>query len=244
KSDETVHISCDVHPGHRGKGIEERLLRFAEAQAPRVRALPDMPGRLHAGIRAANRERADLLERLGYSPVRWFLELERGLDGELPDAAIPDGLSVAEADGEIVMDDVFCALSESFKDHWHQASFTVEQYRHFYATMADAPVTTLLARDGCGEPAGVCIARVTAEKNAQRGTREGEIVVLGVRRPYRRRGLARALLARCMHWLRDAGMQVATIGVDADSPTGANLLYESVGFTERRTAVVYHKPMA
>jgi mycothiol synthase len=241
--EETVHISCDVVPSHRGVGLEERLLRFAEERAQAARRLHDLPGSLHAGIRAANAERAALLEAMGYEPVRWFQELERPLDGDIAGAPMPDGLVATTADGDSDLDDAFRALGESFKDHWHQSRFTVEQYRHFYSMMAQAPIRLLLARDADGEPAGVCIARVSDEKNAQRGTREGEVVVLGVCRPYRRRGLARALLLSILAWLREVGMEMATIGVDADSPTGANRLYESVGFSERRTAVVYRKPM-
>ena len=42
----------------------------------------------------------------------------------------------------------------------------------------------------------------------------------GVRRPWRRRGLATALLVRSMRAFRDAGMDAATLGVDAENPTG------------------------
>jgi ribosomal protein S18 acetylase RimI-like enzyme len=58
------------------------------------------------------------------------------------------------------------------------------------------------------------------------------------RRAWRRRGLARALMVRSFHLLRDRGMEVAALGVDAENPTGALGLYESLGFsvTERMTA--------
>ena len=57
---------------------------------------------------------------------------------------------------------------------------------------------------------------------------------MSVRRPWRRRGLARALVAESLRALRDAGMTSAVLGVDADNPTGALGVYEDNGFVHRR----------
>ena len=46
-------------------------------------------------------------------------------------------------------------------------------------------------------------------------------------------GLGRSLLLHGLHSLRSAGMETALLGVDSESPTGANKLYESVGFRIR-----------
>ncbi len=240
--DETVHISWTVHPDHRMDGLDEALLRFAEDRAGRLRKLPHMPGRLQVGVRTLRRDRLEILERFGYSPTRWFLEMERSLDGDLPDRTAPVGYAVRQAE-EADRDNVFAVLEESFRDHWHQAHFTREQYEHFYSMMALAPLTTLVACTTEGEIAGASITRVSAERNAQHGVSEGEIAVLGVRREHRKRGLGRCLLGHSLAWLAEMGLKVATIDVDADSQTGANRLYEDVGFVERRRSVVYMKPM-
>ncbi len=240
--DETVHISWTVHPDHRKEGMDEALLRFAEDCAVRARRLPHMPGRFQIGLRVHRPDRIELLERFGYAATRWFLEMERSLDGDLPELDGPAGYAVRPA-SEDDRDDVFAVLYESFRDHWHQANFTREQYEHFYAAMAHAPLATFIARDADGAAAGACIVRVSAERNAHRGTSEGEIAVLGVRRSSRKRGLGRSLLAHSLAWLAQQGQKIATIDVDADSQTGANRLYEDVGFVERRRSVIYMKPM-
>ncbi|MCD6555341.1 MAG: GNAT family N-acetyltransferase [Anaerolineae bacterium] len=71
------------------------------------------------------------------------------------------------------------------------------------------------------------------------GRREGWVDTLCVRRPYRRRGVGEALLLAGLHKLRDAGLEIAALGTDAENLTGAVRLYERVGFREARRWVNY-----
>jgi ribosomal protein S18 acetylase RimI-like enzyme len=66
---------------------------------------------------------------------------------------------------------------------------------------------------------------------------------VGARRPWRRRGLAAALLSQVLHSARAAGKDFASLGVDADSPTGAVGVYERVGFTVEARAVTYSRTL-
>ena len=50
------------------------------------------------------------------------------------------------------------------------------------------------------------------------------------RRPWRRRGLASALIGRSLALLQERGMTSAMLSVDVDNPTGALGLYEAAGF--------------
>jgi len=56
-------------------------------------------------------------------------------------------------------------------------------------------------------------------------------------------GLGRALLLAGLHVLKEAGMESATLGVDAESLTGATRLYESVGFVEHKRYILYRRPL-
>ncbi len=82
---------------------------------------------------------------------------------------------------------------------------------------------------------------IDAAENERFGRRRGWIDSVSVRRPWRRRGVARALLVRGLATLRDRGLDEAVLGVDADNPTGALGLYESVGFALHRRSAVYRK---
>ena len=93
------------------------------------------------------------------------------------------------------------------------------------------------------EIVGQALNRIDREANAELGLKRGWINSVGVRRAWRRRGVARALVAESIRVLRDAGMTSAGLGVDAENPHGALGVYESVGFSVVRTERVYRKPL-
>ena len=82
---------------------------------------------------------------------------------------------------------------------------------------------------------------VFPEENEKLGIQRGWLEHISVRRPYRRRGLAGALIADSMRALRDRGLEEAALGVDAENPSGALHLYESFGFRRHRTGIAYRK---
>jgi ribosomal protein S18 acetylase RimI-like enzyme len=72
----------------------------------------------------------------------------------------------------------------------------------------------------------------------------GWIRVLGVRRPWRGCGRGRALLLHAFREFRRRGFARAGLGVDAESPTGANRLYESVGMRVSARFEIYEKQVS
>ncbi|HEX7195696.1 MAG TPA: GNAT family N-acetyltransferase, partial [Candidatus Limnocylindria bacterium] len=93
------------------------------------------------------------------------------------------------------------------------------------------------------EIAGVVITTVPMAENEAHGRARVYVDSVSVRRPWRRRGLARALLAGSLVAAREAGFTSASLGVDTDSPTGATDLYRSLGFEPERSFTVWRKPM-
>ena len=67
--------------------------------------------------------------------------------------------------------------------------------------------------------------------------------MLGVRRPWRRRGLGRALLLHAFGEFRARGKRGAGLGVDGLNPTGAVRLYEQAGMHVARRFDQYAKPL-
>ena len=76
------------------------------------------------------------------------------------------------------------------------------------------------------------------------GGGEGVLDSVAVRGPWRRRGLARALIVRALVALRDHGETSAALGVDVDNPNQALTLYESCGFVVEISGTVYERPFA
>ena len=65
--------------------------------------------------------------------------------------------------------------------------------------------------------------------------------MLGVRRAYRGRGLARALLLHTYGVFFARGERRVSLGVDASSPTGATKLYESVGMRVENEEIMWRR---
>jgi ribosomal protein S18 acetylase RimI-like enzyme len=62
-------------------------------------------------------------------------------------------------------------------------------------------------------------------------------MTLGTLRSHRKRGIASALVLTACRAFREQGFTHAALGVDSESPTGANRLYQTLGFTELNKSV-------
>jgi len=235
---------CWVDPSARRRGIGAAMLRRNEELARELAGAHEVDRPRVFGLGSADTSVGApiLYERAGYSPVRWFADMERSLTGELPEIpALPDGLEVRPVSLPDVPT-IWRADHEAFRDHWGGFDESEENYRRWLESPDFQPQRMVVAWDG-DEVAAAVINAVYAEENRVLGLRRGWLESVFTRRAWRRRGLARALIVRSLHLLRDEGLEVAALGVDADNPSGAYGLYESAGFgvTERFTA--WRKPM-
>lgn len=174
-----------------------------------------------------------LLESHGYADVRHFYEMAIELT-ERPEVA--DDVEI-ESLGPDDAQAFYDALDASFQDHWeHHSTPFAEWYARHSANPNFDPSLWFLIR-GDGEIAAV--ARNEANRNGG-----GYVGALGVRRQFRGRGYAKALLYRTFAEFWDRGLPRVTLGVDATNPTGATHLYESVGMHVEAENVVYEKELA
>ena len=104
------------------------------------------------------------------------------------------------------------------------------------------PSLWCVAWDG-DEVAGQVRSFINGPENEAMGRRRGYTENISVRRPYRRRGLARALLVRSLHAVKERGMEEASLGVLTENVHGAFRLYESVGFRVVRSCTTLRKPL-
>jgi ribosomal protein S18 acetylase RimI-like enzyme len=99
-----------------------------------------------------------------------------------------------------------------------------------------------VAWDG-DEVAGQVRAYINDEENEQLGRKRGYTEFISVRRPWRRRGLARALIAASFPLLRARGMTEVGIGVDTENVSGALRVYEKCGFRPISRSTTYRRPL-
>ena len=229
-----------VDPEFRRRGIGTVMLadRIAAARALDATYTDvDRPRLLGMWVDQRNVGGSALAERSGYEPARWFFDMERSITGELPEIEpLPDGLELRPMSADQAWE-LWTADHEAFRDHWGGHDDSEANFRRWRESPEFDPTMFLIAWDRDQIAGGVLNAIYPAENEAL-GMRRGWLDSVFTRRAWRRRGLARNLIVRSFHLLRERGMTDAILGVDADNPSGALGLYESVGFevTERSTA--------
>jgi ribosomal protein S18 acetylase RimI-like enzyme len=129
------------------------------------------------------------------------------------------------------------ALDEAFQDHWEHHSWPFAQWweRQTRNPSFD-PSLWFVIREG-GEL--VAVSRNEANRNGG-----GYVAAIGVRRPWRGKGYAKALLLHTFREFYDRGLTRVTLGVDAENPTGATHLYERVGMHAEQEHIFYEKRFA
>ena len=242
-----VHwLSGVVDPAVRRRGLGRVLLRHNLERARAVAAAADRPGLRPpvASAWLADTEAGGiaLLAGAGFRPVRWFFEMVRPTLADLPAVPLPPGLELRPATPATARR-ILEADWEAFRDHWGHTELTEADV----AAVLDDPETDLdlwqVAWDG-DEVAGVVLVVVHEAENRLLGRRRGWLASVGVRRPWRRRGLATALMVRAMEALRARGLEEAALGVDADNPSGALGLYQRLGFRRTMRFAVYRRQLA
>jgi mycothiol synthase len=226
-----------VHPEHAGHGVGARLLTLTEARADELTEAP--PGEravLRNAVLYADAPARALLESRGYRPVRTFLRMRIDLDGPPPSPRWPDGVAVGPFRPGIDDTEVHDCLEETFAQEWTHTSETLAAWRE--RKLSDPrfdPGLWLVARAG-GEVCGIALCTPGQFEM-------GFVNTLGVRAPWRRRGLGLALLRATfgLFWAR--GERRVALGVDAENPTDAKRLYERAGMRAAWRADVYEKDL-
>ncbi len=244
---QTIHhsITVAVSPTIRGRGIGRALLDWAEARVWRGLAAGDLGATLpypHLFAGWGELEVPDVLPwatAAGYHIDGYGVMMLRSLAEPILEIALPDGLElrpVRPEDHRAIWD----ADTEAFQDHRDPDLRTEADFVGFFGQPDIDTSRWLVAWDG-DEVAGSVLNFVFPDENERLGVRRGWLEHVSVRRPWRKRGLASALIARSMLLLRDLGLAEAALGADAENLTGAVRLYEALGFRRARTAARYRK---
>jgi len=178
----------------------------------------------------------------GLTPARWFFDMERSLLDSLPEvSALSEGIElrpVGPEDGPAI----WRADHDAFQDHWGGFDPSEAAYRRWVDSPEFDPSLFLIAYEG-DEIAAAVLNLIYPEENEALGIKRAWLDSVFTRRAWRRRGLAKALIIRSFHLLRERGMEIAALGVDADNPSGALGLYESVGFTVTERMTAWRRPL-
>jgi mycothiol synthase len=226
-----IWLRVVLHPELGSEAVGEQL--FAEIDG-RARELGRTGTQLHASCSAPDDRVAGIYRRAGYRRVRHFVRMVAPLDEPPEEPVFPEGIELRPVDPERDLERIYAADEEAFEDHWGTVRTDFETWRHLSMGADWDPALWFVAWDG-DEIAGIALCRPSEGGDPDLGW----VDILAVRRPWRRRGLALALLLHSFHALRARGRPRVGLGVDAENLTGAVRLYERAGMAPVQQHDVY-----
>lgn len=231
-----------VHPDHRGRGLGTHLMHWAEDRARSY--IPELPAEARVSLRVAaiafHDDNQALFASEDYTHVRTFYRMRIVMESAPPAPVWPDGITVRTL--RDTNDDLrlaHAANEEAFADHWGHLPVAFEKWQHWVENDPKFdPTLWFLAMDG-DEVAGTCFCLPEIVEDPDMGWVDD----LGVRRPWRRRGLGQAFLLHAFGEFWRRGQRKVGLGVDATSLTNATRLYEKVGMVRYHESRQYEKEL-
>jgi len=234
EGDARADLTGGVHPRWRARGIGTELLARMEPRAlelarERHRGAPIL---LRAQGGKEGSDARPLLADHGYSPARYFTDMQRPLPGDPIVAAADPRIRPFTPD---LTERLRLAHNNAFATHWGSTALTPERWADtITARSFRAEDSRVLVDDG-----GAVLAYVLCGEWV---ARELYISLVGTVQAARGQGLARRVLVATVAAAAASGRyDVVDLGVDSDNPTGAGNLYASVGFRPIRTQATYTK---
>ena len=183
------------------------------------------------------------LEAAGFAPARVWHEMRIDMAARPAAIDLPAGFVTRPYRQEKDLPLLVAVVRDAFSDHYGhiEQSFDkdLQMFRHWFdGNPYFDPDRMLLAVD---EATGIVAGSLLPLTEYHRRPGVGYIDMVGVRRAYRRRGLASALLRRSFAEYWDRGVKSVCLEVDGESLTNALALYERVGMSVHQSVVTYEK---
>jgi mycothiol synthase len=231
-----VSIYGYVHPDYREVGLGSYLVAWGErwTRDHMLQAQENARVVVQHYINSANEAARRLLENSGYSQVRGIYVMETTLDEPPTLPRWPADISVRTFVPGRDEHAVYEAVEDAFRDLWGRPRNPFERFVRETKNENFDPSLWFLALQG-DEIAGLVLCKTLAG--------EGWIDVVGVRRPWRNRGLGLALLRHAFTEYQRRNIRRVSLSVDAESITGAPRLYRRAGMRVRESYIIHLKEL-
>jgi mycothiol synthase len=233
-----LSVYAYVHPEHRGRGLGSALVRWGEEwqRARWDRAPEGTRVIVQHYIRSTNKAARHLMTEQGYRHVRTVFVMEIVLDTAPVAPKPPTGITLRDFVPGQDERAVFDVVESAFRDSWERPPGEYETWLgHTERVRRDPDLWTLAVDDANGTIVGTCLGNIA-------GT-SGWVAGVGVRRPWRGRGLALAMLRRTFTAFHRRGISKIGLSVDSESSTGAPRLYARAGMHVTEDYLLHRKEL-
>jgi GNAT superfamily N-acetyltransferase len=233
-------------PSWRRKGIGQGMLQWSENRMRQVASghPAGKPKYFQCFVSQTESSSEAMLQKSGYNPARYMYDMVRPTLEDIPDFPLPQGLEVRPSRPENYRQ-IWDAGIEAFRDHWGFSEPLEEDYQAWLSnTSFFQPHLWQVAWDiASNQVAGHVLTFINQAENEKFGRKRGYTESIAVRRPWRKRGLARALISRSLRSQKEEGMTESALGVDTENLSGATRIYEECGFRVARKNTIYRKSL-
>ena len=192
----------------------------------------------HVCVSEDNAAARGLLSKSSFSIVRYFHQLEIGLQDE------PEGKSdlgpleiISLKPGEEVL--LAQIQNRCFRGTWGFCPNTEEEIS-YYLRLTESRLRDIMVAKEEKRIVGYCWMHLISGRDQRGVQKKGRIHMLGVDPDCRRRGIGKNLLKAGLCYLKKRGVEMAELTADKDNPD-AWAIYRSLGFRKKSTSLWYEK---
>ena len=230
-----------VHPKYAATAVGDVLLQWLDQRAQQ--ALNHAPAGVpvsieHIYLYVQNRAAQQRLEKFGYTRERIFYRMEIVFDAPPPEPQLPAGITIRSFRRGEEERALYEAYEEAQADEWGHEWMPFDKWRYYFIEVEENfdPEAWFLAVEG-ETIVGYALCRWDRAGEPDRST----VRYLAVRRAWRKRSIALALLHAAFGGMYRHGKRGAGLGVDATSYTGADRLYVRAGMQRAFETLRYKK---
>jgi len=239
-----LNTDATVRPAWRRRGLGRALMTWMVSRARELHELhhPEVEAEINSVAISTNAGAAALFTSLGFEECRYAFTLRCPLDTPAPVVEVPDGLRLVPF-GPEYDEALRLTHNEVFLDHWGSTPKDEETWKTWFTgSRAFRSELSFLVLDG-DQIVSYATAYEYVAETAATGIREVYVGQVGTVRSHRGRGLAAVAMSALMRQAQQAGFKRASLGVDAENPTGALGLYERLGFGQHSKWTTYRLPL-
>jgi mycothiol synthase len=246
-----ISVQVRVHPRYAGRQVGTFLSRWAETRARQAISRAPQGARvvLRQHVYSSDVAAGELLLAQGYELVRHYFVMAIDMDELPPKPVLPQGIGIRHFVRAKESRAWVHAVRDAFQDHWGYVERPFEQeYVDWRTAMEEDPAFDeslwfVATEAGSAGEYKEIVGFAECYDVAADGVHVGAVEALGVRRAWRRRGIALALLQYSFRELYRRGKTTVTLSVDAKSLTGALQLYKKAGMHKQYQIDQYEKEL-